>query len=263
MADQWAERRRVEQADGILGGAPHRPPRPAWLASRDGVQADAEQRAVGPRRSGAVVRRARPGGCGGSRQVPAAAPAAHRQRPAPPGRCPRSAGRYGGARPGGPTPRGRAPAAPSPDALASCTGRGGTGDQGPGSPRPVVGRRMRGGDEVDGMRPDEAVPRRPGDWSRCARRGAWARADQRRPGAATAPVPRPPARRPPRPAGTARQYVAMVVLCVYFVRRIAIRLVGEGGVDIATRVMGIVLAALAVQYVLNGVTGYYHLLLGR
>jgi multiple antibiotic resistance protein len=42
-----------------------------------------------------------------------------------------------------------------------------------------------------------------------------------------------------------------------------IRLVGEGGVDIATRVMGIVLAALAVQYVLNGVTGYYHLLLGR
>jgi multiple antibiotic resistance protein len=42
-----------------------------------------------------------------------------------------------------------------------------------------------------------------------------------------------------------------------------IRLVGEGGVHIATRVMGIVLAALAVQYVLNGITGYYHLLLGR
>jgi len=35
-----------------------------------------------------------------------------------------------------------------------------------------------------------------------------------------------------------------------------ITLVGEGGVHIATRVMGIVLAALAVQYVLNGVTGY-------
>jgi len=42
-----------------------------------------------------------------------------------------------------------------------------------------------------------------------------------------------------------------------------IRLVGEGGVHIATRVMGIVLAALAVQYVLNGITGYYNLLSGR
>lgn len=42
-----------------------------------------------------------------------------------------------------------------------------------------------------------------------------------------------------------------------------IALVGEGGVHIATRVMGIVLAALAVQYVLNGVTGYYQLLRGR
>lgn len=40
-----------------------------------------------------------------------------------------------------------------------------------------------------------------------------------------------------------------------------IGLVGEGGVHIATRVMGIILAALAVQYVLNGVTGYYHSLL--
>ena len=42
-----------------------------------------------------------------------------------------------------------------------------------------------------------------------------------------------------------------------------IALVGEGGVHIATRVMGIILAALAVQYVLNGMTGYYHLLIGR
>lgn len=42
-----------------------------------------------------------------------------------------------------------------------------------------------------------------------------------------------------------------------------IRLLGEGGVHIATRVMGIVLAALAVQYVLNGVAGYYSLLSGR
>jgi multiple antibiotic resistance protein len=42
-----------------------------------------------------------------------------------------------------------------------------------------------------------------------------------------------------------------------------IRLLGEGGVHIATRVMGIVLAALAVQYVLNGITGYYTLLRGQ
>ena len=41
------------------------------------------------------------------------------------------------------------------------------------------------------------------------------------------------------------------------------RLLGEGGVHIATRVMGIVLAALAVQYVLNGITGYSRLLTGR
>jgi multiple antibiotic resistance protein len=39
-----------------------------------------------------------------------------------------------------------------------------------------------------------------------------------------------------------------------------INLVGEGGVHIATRVMGIVLAALAVQYVLNGIAGFYSLL---
>jgi multiple antibiotic resistance protein len=42
-----------------------------------------------------------------------------------------------------------------------------------------------------------------------------------------------------------------------------ISLLGEGGVHIATRVMGIVLAALAVQYVLNGITGYYTSLIIR
>jgi multiple antibiotic resistance protein len=41
------------------------------------------------------------------------------------------------------------------------------------------------------------------------------------------------------------------------------KLLGKGGVNIATRVMGIVLAALAVQYVLNGITGYYELLARR
>jgi multiple antibiotic resistance protein len=33
---------------------------------------------------------------------------------------------------------------------------------------------------------------------------------------------------------------------------------GEGKVGIITRVLGIILAALAVQYVFNGITGYYH-----
>jgi len=38
---------------------------------------------------------------------------------------------------------------------------------------------------------------------------------------------------------------------------------GEGKVRIITRVLGIVLAALAVQYVLNGLTGYYDSLTHR
>lgn len=39
--------------------------------------------------------------------------------------------------------------------------------------------------------------------------------------------------------------------------------VGEGKVHILTRVMGIILAALAVQYVLDGITGYYTSLVAR
>ncbi|MGH8613546.1 MAG: MarC family protein [Gammaproteobacteria bacterium] len=38
------------------------------------------------------------------------------------------------------------------------------------------------------------------------------------------------------------------------------RHLGEGRVHIISRVLGIVLAALAVQYVLNGITGYFQLL---
>jgi multiple antibiotic resistance protein len=60
--------------------------------------------------------------------------------------------------------------------------------------------------------------------------------------------------------------IALVFLVSFFALYLGarlIRLLGEGGVHIATRVMGIVLAALAVQYVLNGVTGYYNLLSGR
>jgi multiple antibiotic resistance protein len=43
---------------------------------------------------------------------------------------------------------------------------------------------------------------------------------------------------------------------LYAAERIIIT-IGEGKVRIFTRVLGIVLAALAVQYVLNGLTGYY------
>jgi multiple antibiotic resistance protein len=64
--------------------------------------------------------------------------------------------------------------------------------------------------------------------------------------------------------------IAVAIAAVFLVSYISlylgsrlISLVGEGGVHIATRVMGIVLAALAVQYVLNGITGYYNLLSGR
>jgi multiple antibiotic resistance protein len=57
--------------------------------------------------------------------------------------------------------------------------------------------------------------------------------------------------------------IALVFLVAFVTLSLGARvigLVGEGGVDIATRVMGIVLAALAVQYVLNGITEYYRLL---
>jgi len=73
-------------------------------------------------------------------------------------------------------------------------------------------------------------------------------------------------------AGDPRKLIAAIIAIalVFLVSFIAlylgarlIALVGEGGVHIATRVMGIILAALAVQYVLNGISGYYHVLIGR
>ena len=63
--------------------------------------------------------------------------------------------------------------------------------------------------------------------------------------------------------GVAIAAVFLVAFITLYLGGRLIALVGEGGVHIATRVMGIVLAALAVQYVLNGVTGYYHLLQGQ
>lgn len=67
-------------------------------------------------------------------------------------------------------------------------------------------------------------------------------------------------------AGDPRKLIAAIIAiaAVFLVSFVSlylggrlISLVGEGGVHIATRVMGIILAALAVQYVLNGITGYY------
>lgn len=63
--------------------------------------------------------------------------------------------------------------------------------------------------------------------------------------------------------GVAIAVVFLVSFVVLYLGGRLIALVGEGGVHIATRVMGIVLAALAVQYVLNGISGYYSLLTGR
>ena len=63
--------------------------------------------------------------------------------------------------------------------------------------------------------------------------------------------------------GVAIALVFLVSFIVLYMGGRLISLVGEGGVHIATRVMGIVLAALAVQYVLNGMTGYYKLLSGQ
>ena len=70
----------------------------------------------------------------------------------------------------------------------------------------------------------------------------------------------------PRKLGAAIVAIALVFVVAFLSLYLGARmiaLVGEGGVHIATRVMGIILAALAVQYVLNGMTGYYHLLVGR
>ena len=70
----------------------------------------------------------------------------------------------------------------------------------------------------------------------------------------------------PRRLASVAVAIALVFLVAFvslsFGGRLIARL-GEGGVHIATRVMGIVLAALAVQYVLNGISGYYSLLISR
>ena len=55
---------------------------------------------------------------------------------------------------------------------------------------------------------------------------------------------------------------AITLLVLHLGGRIMAK-IGEGKVHIVTRVLGIVLAALAVQYVLNGIADYYDTLKGR
>jgi MarC family membrane protein len=57
--------------------------------------------------------------------------------------------------------------------------------------------------------------------------------------------------------------VYVIAWCILYAGERIIKSVGEGKVRIITRVLGIVLAALAVQYVLNGLTGYYDSLISR
>jgi len=64
--------------------------------------------------------------------------------------------------------------------------------------------------------------------------------------------------------------LAAVLACIYVISwpilhasdRVITR-IGDDKVGIITRVLGIILAALAVQYVFNGITGYYDWLSGR
>ena len=57
--------------------------------------------------------------------------------------------------------------------------------------------------------------------------------------------------------------VYLISWCVLYAGEQIITRFGEGKVRSITRVLGIVLAALAVQYVLNGLTGYYDSLIHR
>jgi multiple antibiotic resistance protein len=57
--------------------------------------------------------------------------------------------------------------------------------------------------------------------------------------------------------------VYLISWCVLYAGDRIMARFGEGKVRILTRVLGIVLAALAVQYVLNGLTGYYDSLVNR
>lgn len=55
--------------------------------------------------------------------------------------------------------------------------------------------------------------------------------------------------------------IAVSLIASYISMRLStvvLRVLGETGIHVISRVMGIILAALAVQFVLNGVASYYH-----
>jgi multiple antibiotic resistance protein len=74
------------------------------------------------------------------------------------------------------------------------------------------------------------------------------------------------ARGEPLAVGVLLAVCALVFALTWAVLHAAQRLLallGEGGINILTRVLGLVLSALAVQYVLDGLTGYYETLVTR
>lgn len=70
----------------------------------------------------------------------------------------------------------------------------------------------------------------------------------------------------PRRVGVLVAILACIYLISWPILHTSDRLIariGEGRMSIITRVLGIILAALAVQYVFNGFTGYYESLVNR
>lgn len=57
--------------------------------------------------------------------------------------------------------------------------------------------------------------------------------------------------------------IYMLAWPILFMAERVITRLGDGVLHILTRVLGLVLAALAVQYILNGLAGFYHGLVGR
>jgi multiple antibiotic resistance protein len=55
--------------------------------------------------------------------------------------------------------------------------------------------------------------------------------------------------------------IYLITWLLLYVSEIVTGYLGESKVHIITRVLGIVLAALAAQFVLNGIAGFYHSLI--
>lgn len=70
----------------------------------------------------------------------------------------------------------------------------------------------------------------------------------------------------PGPIGALLLATLLVFLLTWLILLLGERVmarIGEAGIHVATRILGIALAALAVQFVLNGLTGYFHTLVGH